>query len=189
MTRAWLTPCLATEDTRAAIAAAIPVLQTERLILRAPELTDWDALEPIWRSDRGRFIGGPMGEEDAWLDFAQTVASWVLRGIGYWTVTAQEDGAVLGLIGIAMEVHDPELEFGWLLTEAAEGKGIAYEAARAVRDYADARGLTRCISFIDAGNTRSVALAERLGATREDTREDADGPYHIYRHPAPEARP
>ncbi|MDJ0824684.1 MAG: GNAT family N-acetyltransferase [Rhodobacter sp.] len=187
MTRPYLTPIPAMEPHRTAIASAIPVLETERLILRAPQLADWPELEPIWRTERGRFIGGPFDEDDAWLDFTQAVASWVLRGIGYWTVTAKTDRAVLGLVGIGMEIPDPEPELGWLLTEAAEGQGIGLEAATAVRDYAFAQGLPTCISFIDPANARSVALAERLGARRDPDVLSADAPDLVYRHTVPGA--
>ncbi len=187
MTRPYLTPIAAMEPLRDVIAAAIPTLKTERLVLRAPQLADWPVLEPIWRTERGRYIGGPFGEEDAWLDFAQAVASWVLRGIGYWTVTAKADGAVLGLVGIGMEMSDPEPELGWLLTEAAEGRGIAFEAAAAVRDYAFGAGLTTCISFIDPANARSRALAERLGARREPAAPGIDPSVLVFRHSEPEA--
>ncbi|MEM6307418.1 MAG: GNAT family N-acetyltransferase [Pseudomonadota bacterium] len=153
---------------RQAITAAIPVLTTKRLILRAPQITDWNVLEPIWRTDRGQYIGGPFGEEDAWLDFNQAVAGWVLRGIGYWTVTERNTGAVLGFVGVGCEYEDPELEFGWLLTADAEGQGYAFEACTAVRAYAfDTLGLRTLISFVDKRNTRSIHLAQRLGAVHD----------------------
>ena len=165
MTRPFEARLPKAEPTRDAIAAAIPVLRTQRLELRAPRVEDFAILEPIWRSERGRFIGGPFTEEDGWLDFTQAVAGWVLRGVGYWTVTKAEDGAVLGLIGIGAETADPELEFGWLLTREAEGQGFATEAARAVHDYAfGTLGLDTLVSFIDKQNTRSIAVAERLSA-------------------------
>lgn len=169
MTRPFLAPLPETEATHAAIAAVIPTLETERLILRAPRLSDFEVLEPIWRSDHGKFIGGPMNEEDAWLDFTQAVAGWVLCGIGYWVVTLK-DGAVLGLIGIGAETEDPELEFGWLFTTSAQGNGYATEAAKAVHGYAfQTLGLKTLVSFVDNTNARSIALAARLGATPDPT--------------------
>lgn len=193
MIRAWLLQIAAFLPARNAVAEAIPVLETDRLILRAPRIEDWPALEPIWRTERGAFIGGPFDEEDAWLDFTQAVASWVLRGIGYWTVTRRTDGAVLGLCGLGQEYTDPEPEFGWLVTEAAEGHGYALEAASAIRDHLFAQGLPTCVSYVDADHGRSRRLAERLGAHR-DTRAEAALPVEtagtlVYRHPAPEPRP
>jgi RimJ/RimL family protein N-acetyltransferase len=185
MTRAFLQPIAQAEPLRAALAALIPRLETERLVLRAPELGDWDRLEPIWRSDRGKHIGGPYDEEDAFFGFANSVAGWLLRGVGYWTVTRKADGAVLGLVGLGFETTDPELEFGWLMTEAAEGQGYATEAGIAVRGYAfDRLGLATLISIIARENDRSIVLAKRLGATEDAgvVPEAYRDTYTAYRH-------
>ena len=73
--------------------------------------------------------------------------------------------------------------------EHAEGRGIAREAALASRRYAyDTLGWTTAISLISHDNLRSQALAERLGAVREDDYEHPSyGSMRIYRHPGPEA--
>ena len=73
-----------------------------------------------------------------------------------------------------------------------EGKGFAFEAARAARRYAyQIAGWRAAFSVIAPDNLRSIRLAERLGATvdREVGADDADGPALVYRHPAPEALP
>ena len=168
MQRPW-TPIPEGIGLRDRLAKIVPALKTERLTLRAPHAEDWQTLEPIWRTDRARFLDGPFNEEDAWLDFAQAVAGWVLRGVGCWTVTRTADGAVLGLVGMGQEVFDPELELGWMLIEQAEGHGYAFEAANSVLDYAFGElGLKTLISFIHRENDRSIALAKRLGATPND---------------------
>lgn len=187
MTRAWLAPLPQAEPQRSAIAAAIPTLTTHRLILRTPKIEDWPILEPIWRTQRGRFIGGPFNEEDAWLDFTQAAAAWVLRGVGFWTVTRRSDAQVLGIAGLGQEPRDPELEFGWLFTEAAEGHGYATEATRALRTHFFAQGFESLVSCIHPGNTRSIALAERLGAKPDAQAPRSDATALIYRHTAPEA--
>lgn len=164
MTRPFLMPLPQADSTRHSIAAAIPTLETERLILRAPQLSDFETLEPVWRSERGAFMGGPFNEKDAWLDYAQAVAGWILRGVGYWTVTTKDD-IVLGLVGLGLATEDQELEFGWLFTAEAEGHGYATEAGKAVHTYAfETLGLSTLISYVDKNNLRSVAVAQRLGA-------------------------
>lgn len=153
---------------RNALAEIVPILTTERLVLRGPVADDWPLLSPIWRTDRGQFIGGPFNEEDAWLDFCQSAAGWLLRGFGYWVITAKGNDRALGIIGVGQETADPEIEFGWLLLKEAEGKGYAYEAAKAVRAYAfETLGLSSLVSFIDLKNHRSIALARRLGAVED----------------------
>jgi len=166
-----------------ALASAIPVIETERLILLLPRLADWPALEPIWTTGRGRFIGGPMTGQDAWLDFSQCVSSWLLRGFGWLTVTRKSDRAVLGLVGYAQEYGDPEPELGWLLTEAAEGQGYATEAARAMLPLGhDLIGPGRFVSYVDSANRRSRRLAERLGAILDDKPHPLATGCLVYRH-------
>jgi RimJ/RimL family protein N-acetyltransferase len=52
---------------------------------------------------------------------------------------------------------------GWALYDGYEGQGYATEAAKAARDWAQGR-LASLVSYTHASNTRSVAVAERLGA-------------------------
>ncbi len=46
----------------------IPVLETARLRLRAPRITDFRIYARIACSQRARFMGGPMTREEAWDD-------------------------------------------------------------------------------------------------------------------------
>jgi RimJ/RimL family protein N-acetyltransferase len=84
----------------------------------------------------------------------------------------------------------PEKEIGWSLWSAeAEGKGIAFEAAQAARGFAyDVLEWDTAVSYIASDNARSIALAERLGARRDDAAaHPGNTPCHVYRHPAPDA--
>ena len=72
----------------------------------------------------------------------------------------------------------------WTLFAHAEGKGFAFEAARAARAFAaQAFKLDGVISYIRADNTRSAALATRLGATYERDGTVMGTACHIWRHP------
>ncbi|MBQ0749084.1 MAG: GNAT family N-acetyltransferase, partial [Roseovarius sp.] len=68
-------------------------------------------------------------------------------------------------------------------------RGIAYEAAARARQYAyEDLGFTTLTSNIVPGNTRSVALAERLGACFEREYDNIHmGRDLLYRHPGPDA--
>ena len=185
MTHAWLKDIPEGAARVTALSNVVPTLKTERTVLRLPRLSDWETLEPIWRTDRGIYIGGPMNGEDSFLDFNQTISSWFLRGFGFWTVTLAEDDNVIGLVGLGMEYGDQDLELGWLLIEAAEGQGLAFEAASAARDYARSQNLPTLVSYIDSRNARSQTLAQKLGATRDPAAEAALGPdvdAHVWRH-------
>ena len=161
------------------VAKAVPVLRTARLVLRAPVLSDFVAWAEIVCSDRGVHIGGPFGMDEAWNHFCRAVALWMLRGHGLWTVTAGE-GEVAGFVLIGLEPGDAEPELGFLFRAAHEGKGLATEAAAAVRDHAfDGLGLPGLVSYIAPENAASARVAERLGA--ECLPETLDGS-RIWRH-------
>jgi RimJ/RimL family protein N-acetyltransferase len=168
---------------------AIPTLETERLILRAPKLEDFPPFEAHATSPRAVFEDGPLNRTAAWKEFATAAAGWMLRGYGSLSIEDRASGAYLGEVGIYCLATYPEPEIGWMLVPEAEGRGIAHEAALALRAWAyRSFGWTTLVSYIDAANARSIRLAERLGA-----RLDPAGPFPdedecvVYRHPGPEA--
>ena len=174
----------------AAIAAAVPEIRTDRLVLRAPRLDDYPAYEAVFRSERARHMGGPFDAKAAFADFCQGVAGWLLRGAGMWTLCRHGEAAPLGWLSLWQAFDDPEPELGWVLCAAAEGRGYAYEAAAAVLPHAaDLYGPGGFVSYIDPDNLRSARLAERLGARRDPAAERGFGtPLHVYRHAQPENR-
>ncbi|NRA98791.1 MAG: GNAT family N-acetyltransferase [Rhodobacteraceae bacterium] len=167
----------------------IPTLETERLFLRAPRMDDFDMFFDFFASDRAEFVGGPQTDRlSAWRGYGHIAGQWVLRGYGSFVVTDKTTSAPIGLCGPWHPVTWPEAEIGWSVwTPDAEGKGFAFEAANAALDYVFLTiGWDTAVSYIDPGNARSIALAERLGATRDDTAlpPEFDGPKSlIYRHP------
>jgi RimJ/RimL family protein N-acetyltransferase len=154
-------------DFAATLAAQLPVLETDRLRLRAPELSDFDAWAEIFTGPAGPHLGGPFTRDDAFTEFAATCGLWLLRGHGLWTVEPKAGGDVLGFVLIGFEPGDQEPELGYLFRPVAEGHGFAAEAVTALRDHAfsDLR-MDRLISYIDPANRRSTRLVERVGAVR-----------------------
>ncbi|MEM6388063.1 MAG: GNAT family N-acetyltransferase [Pseudomonadota bacterium] len=168
----------------------LPRLTTERLILRAPTLSDFPACAEIACAERARFVGGPMRREDAWYEFSRMTAGWLLHGHGGFTIEDRATGEIYGFVILGLEPGDQEVELGFSVTEAGEGKGIAFEAALAIRDWGWRElGLTGLVSYIDPQNARSIALATRLKAERDPSAEAALGgdDTFVFRHPMPEA--
>ncbi|HCQ64628.1 MAG TPA: GNAT family N-acetyltransferase [Rhodobacteraceae bacterium] len=171
------------------ISVSVPVLTTERLTLRAQRPDDFEAYAAFYASERSWGMGGPHDRPTAWRGFAAELGHWVIRGYGFWMVDVTATGETIGLVGLWNPEGWSEVEIGWAMYEAAEGKGYAAEAAIAVRTYAyDTLGWGPLSSVIVPDNTRSQALATRLGATPERDWVSPGGTSAvIWRHPGREA--
>ena len=167
-----------------------PTLETERLILRSPETRDAEAVIAfLMDKTRAEGFGTIPNRPDAWRWFAMNVGHWHIHGYGYFTIEEKATGKPAGISGVWNPEGWPEPEVGWVVFEGFEGKGIAFEAASRVRQWAyQELGFTTLTSNIVPGNTRSIRLAERLGASYERTYDNPNmGKDMLYRHPGPEA--
>jgi len=174
----------------------IPTLQTDRLILRAPQMGDVQPWIDFVNSRRAEFVGGPdLGVAKGWRGFAHVAGMWMLRGYGSFVFALKSDpDTPLGMTGPWHPLDWPEPELGWTVwSDAAEGQGFAHEAATAARSFAyDTLGWPTAVSYIDSRNTRSIALAERLGCTLDPAAATPKGAPDevilVYRHPSPQGR-
>lgn len=172
------------------VAFQIPELETERLRMRLAKRSDLDALIAFRSSPRSKGVGGPYAPDTGFGYLERLVGQWAIRGYGRWIVTGKDDDTPLGLVGVYDDVAWPEAEIGWSMFEAGEGKGYAFEAAEATRDYVyNTLGWSRIISSILPDNDRSIQLAKRMGCTHsgESFTVDGIGALDIWVHPAPEA--
>lgn len=171
--------------------SGVPVLTTERLVLRAPEAGDWPAFNAMLASERGQFIRtGDYDLSNTWRGFCHLIGHWAARGFGMFVWHAKGDATPLGATGPWFPETWPEREIGWSVwNPAAEGKGLAYEAALAARDHAyRSLGWTTAVSYVAEGNVRSQALARRMGAVVDAAAQSIGvPPCLVFRHPAPEA--
>ncbi|MEM9227993.1 MAG: GNAT family N-acetyltransferase [Pseudomonadota bacterium] len=166
-----------------------PTLTTARLTLRMHTAADFAPYADLFMSDRAKYMGKTADRKAAWNLFCSDVAEWTFFGHGYWAIDLTETGAFMGQVGFAKRSHFPEVELGWFLFEEYGGKGYAEEAAIAARSWAyDNLGLDSLVSYIEPGNTRSIALAERLGAHQDAAATPPAKDVLVYRHPASEAR-
>ncbi|MBT9384758.1 GNAT family N-acetyltransferase [Pseudooceanicola sp. CBS1P-1] len=165
-------------------ASAFPVLESDRLRLICPAAPDFDASAAYLGKDGPGFIDQHPDPEAAWWSIATILGHWHLRGYGHFAVTEKATGTQLGLVGPWFPRGWPEPELSWQLLEGAEGKGYASEAARCVLDWLfQDKGWASCISLVDPGNDRSVAMVERLGARAEGTfSHHLTGELRIWRH-------
>lgn len=146
----------------------VPILTTERLVLRGFRARDLDAYADMMADmEVQRFLAGrAFSREDSWNSMATFLGSWELLGYGMFAV--EHGSAFIGRVGIYHPLDWPEPELGWSLTPSAWGKGFATEAASAVKEWVlAAHGWSRLVSFIASENTRSQRVAEKLGAVRD----------------------
>ncbi len=164
-----------------------PILETPRLILRRPDARDAEGYIGFLGHERSAMAGGVKDRPDAWRAYAAMLGHWDLLGFGLFAVTLRDTGESIGLIGNYGPDSWPEREIGWVLfTDAHEGTGLAFEAARAAHRHTfQTLRWDTAVSYIAHGNDRSVALAKRLGAVEDLTAATPrNKPCHVFRHSA-----
>lgn len=117
-------------------------------------------------------------QSDAFVDRIE--AHFDQHGYGLWAVDVKDGDACVGFVGLSNAGFDaaftPAVEVGWRLARSAWGHGYASEAARRALAFAfDEAGLDEVVSFTVPHNTRSRAVMERIGLSR-DPAEDFDHP-------------
>lgn len=164
-----------------------PILETERLILRRPSGDDWPRVREFMLDERAAYVGGHTDEGKAFRAHAALIGHWEMRGYGMFAIVPRGETKAIGHVGHWNPAGWPERELGWhIFRPQDEGRGLAAEAARKVIDYTfQVLNWDTLVSYIDPRNARSIALAERLGATRDDaaTPPDPTDPCLVYRHP------
>ncbi len=162
-------------------AAAFP-LETERLLIRPPQLSD---VMPVLEA-----IHETYDQLHRWMDWARNPSGQekatdehVRLGLHQWQelrqgrpadplplfVYRRSDGRFLGTSGFHNCVWEvPRLEIGYWLRSSAQGCGYMTEAVRAIAEAALTKWRARRISiWCDATNIASTCVAERAGFALE----------------------
>lgn len=160
------------------------ILETARLILRPFRADDVDLMaELMANADFMRFSLGPYTREQT-AAFLEKVTGWEHDGKpSQFAVTLRSNGAMAGYCGFLHQMVDEieEIEIGYRLHPDYWNKGIATEAARAVRDHAfrDLK-LPRVISIIHPENLASRRVAEKNGMIVEKKTVFRGSPVNIF---------
>lgn len=144
----------------------LPVLETERLILRPPQSEDFEPWTEF-HSDAEvmKFLGGVQGPELTWRSVCAMTGAWTIEGFSMFSLIEKTTGKWVGRLGPWRPNGWPGTEIGWGLARSAWGKGYATEGAAAAMDYVvDHLGWTEIIHTILPENIGSVKVAERLGS-------------------------
>lgn len=112
-------------------------LETERLVLKTPELSDLDNLV-VLRSDPDvmKYTGDDIQDKEEVkevLDFF--ISYYNAHGMGFFSVFEKETGNFVGQAGLFHLLFDetqPEIEIAYRLHKRFWGKGYATELAKAI---------------------------------------------------------
>jgi RimJ/RimL family protein N-acetyltransferase len=149
------------------------IADAQRVFLRCFHVADLDAMAEVFGDPEVmRFGTGPQSRDwvQGWLCgcLEDYYRKW---GFGLWAVVYKPDRRVIGFCGLTRfdDIDgQPEIEIGYRLARGFWGRGLATEAAKAVRDYASGvLVLPRLVSIIDPRNVASIRVAEKSGLRYE----------------------
>lgn len=151
------------------MSAGVPLLRTERLVLRGWRPGDEAPFAALNADPEvARFVTGrPMTRDESEAFVDKIREHWAGRGYGLWAVEEGASSAFLGYVGLSHHRWYPDdVEIGWRLARSWWGRGLATEGAAAIRDFAFGTiGLDRLISIIHRDNLASRRVAEKIGLT------------------------
>lgn len=144
------------------------VAVTERLIIREMCLGDLDAMYAMYDSLSECPYIEPLYERSREEEFTKNYIRdmYGFYQYGLWLAFDRESGGLVGRIGIENRMIDGKLcrELGYLIDKRQQGRGLAYEAALAVLDYASGElGLGEMYICAHINNKPSICLAKKLG--------------------------
>jgi len=150
------------------------LLETERLTLRPLAEGDFEAMT-VYRGDPEvcHYLPfTPQTVDDIRQRMGRMVGSPSLEGENGGipvAIVRREDGLLIGdLVLFHLDRANGNVEIGWVIRPDGSGVGYATEAVRALLDAAfRILGVRRVIARIDAENSSSARLAERVGMRLE----------------------
>jgi ribosomal-protein-alanine N-acetyltransferase len=162
------------------------ILETPRLILRHQVIEDLDALWALYCNPN---ITKYIPDAPRTRTEAQEELEWHMHGhpkhpeLGLWATIHKETGKFIGRCGLLPWEIDGqhEVEVAYTIAEEYWGQGLGSEAAQAILDYGlEKLNLMRLICLIDADNTASQKVAEKIGMRFEKEAQDELGPFLVY---------
>ena len=149
-------------------------LETEQLLMRKLTLDDAEAMVPIYADTeirRWMHIEAAVTLETEQDRITQHLEKYPLDGpYGFCASILKESGEIVGRCGLLRQTVDGETstEVAYLIARSHWGRGLATEAATALRDYAlETLGERRLISMILPDNIASQRVALKIGMSHE----------------------
>ena len=142
-------------------------IETKRLILREFTPDDFGALFEILSDEETMaHYPKPFDEEKVRGWKKRNIARYEKYGFGLWAMVLKETGEMIGDCGLTMQDIDGEQlpEIGYHVHKKYQRRGLASEAARAVRDWAfENTGFDTLYSYMKHTNIASFSTAAANG--------------------------
>ena len=149
------------------------VISTRRLRLRTWRRGDWKIFCSKLNTEAVlEFLGGPVSPRMVRQEIDWNLRHFARHGFGFLALERKSDGKFVGFCGLirVAEVASPirgQLEIGWRITENIWRCGYAFEAAKAVLEWAGSELPGQTVyARINVRNEASAALARKLGMKR-----------------------
>ena len=143
----------------------LPILTTERLIIREFELSDDVALYELNSDPEVMQYTGDVyfDSVEKARELIANYSDYKRNGFGRNTVLFKETGAFLGWCGLK-KLEDGTVDIGYRFLKKHWDNGYATESAKAIIDYGFKNyGLTEIIGNADVDNLSSIRVFEKLG--------------------------
>src|SRR5437879_590371 len=103
-----------------------PILETDRLILRAPAAEDFEAWAAFAADEETmRHLSGVQPRSVAWRGICQVTGAWAIRGFSMFSVIEKATGRWVGRLGPWQPEGWPGTEVGWGRARGCGGQGYA----------------------------------------------------------------
>ena len=147
------------------------LVETERLLLRAPVAADAELIFTRYASDASvtRYMSfrrhESIDDTRTFLDFSRM--EWLANGCGPYLVLLRESGLLLGSTGLALSAQFDEAETGYVFARDAWGRGYATESLTAMVQVARGIGLHALHARCHPEHRASARVLEKCGFALE----------------------
>jgi ribosomal-protein-alanine N-acetyltransferase len=142
------------------------MLETERLIIRNFQASDWQALHKLIVQYQASEFAPYDHQWPTALEEIKKITEWFAGGDSFLAVCLKDTGQLIGFVSLNPEQGDDQRQFntGYVFNPDSHGQGYAAEACEAIlRRAFDQLQAYRVVSGTAAVNQASCRLLERLG--------------------------
>ena len=147
-------------------------IKTDRLTLRPLDISDLATVHTYAgdKENTAYMFWLPNDTIEETKQFLNNVTNeWKKPAPAYYEFAIVFEGLQIGAISVALNDSRNAGELGWILNKRYWKKGIAVEAALAIKDFAlNVLKLQKLVAHCDYRNTASSNLMQKIGMTLED---------------------